>query len=86
MFALDSAIDTIQTGKKMFVSTFVTNETMAKAMNNFVDAQTEYTKKALKTTADAAMTMTEETAKTVEKFVKFDYTKILDTFSTATKK
>ena len=86
MFGLDTAIDSIQTTKKMWVKTFVTNEAIAKAMNDFVDAQSDFTKKAVKTGVDTATTMTEETAKIVQKFSKIDYSKILDTFTTATKK
>ena len=42
---LNSTIDTVQTGKKIFVDTFVKHEELAKTMNSFVDQQTEYTKK-----------------------------------------
>ena len=46
MFTLDPAIDLIQTGKKNFVNTvFANNSTIADALNGFVDAQTEYTKR-----------------------------------------
>jgi hypothetical protein len=48
MFA-DTTVDTIQTSKKMFVDTFVKHEGLAKTLNEFVDAQTEYTKKAIET-------------------------------------
>jgi len=75
MFALDSTIDTIQTGKKMWVNTFVTNEAIAAAMNDFVDAQTEYTKKAVKTGTETATTFANEITKTFQEIGKFDYTK-----------
>ncbi len=39
-----STIDTVQTGKKIFVDTYVKHEDLAKSMNSFVDQQTEYTK------------------------------------------
>jgi hypothetical protein len=81
MFGFDTVIDSVQSGKKMWVSTFVTNEAIAKAMNSFVDAQTEYTKKAFKATADTATVLADETTKTVQKVSKFDYTKIFDTFA-----
>ncbi len=42
-----STIDTVQSGKKMFVDTFVKHEDLAKSMNVFVDQQTEYTKQAV---------------------------------------
>jgi hypothetical protein len=75
MFALDSTIDAIQTGKKMWVNTFVTNEAIAKAINGFVDAQTEYTKKAVKTGTETVTTFANEITKTFQEIGKFDYTK-----------
>ena len=75
MFTLDPVIDTIQTGKKTFVQTFVSNENVAKALNSFIDAQTEYTKKAVKVATDTATVLTQESVKAVENAVKFDYAK-----------
>jgi hypothetical protein len=43
----DAFIDTFQSGKKNFVNTFVQHEGIAKALNQFVDAQTAYTKSAV---------------------------------------
>jgi len=42
-----AAVDTIQNGKKQFVSTFVQHEGISKALNDFVDSQTKYTKSAV---------------------------------------
>jgi len=75
MFTADAIIDTVQTGKKQFVKTFVTNETVATAMNNFVDAQADYTKKAFKVGMDTFATLTSEMVKTGQEAMKFDYTK-----------
>ena len=75
MFTLDPVIDTVQTGKKTFVQTFVSNENVAKALNSFIDAQTEYTKKAVKVATDTATVLTQESVKAVENAVKFDYAK-----------
>ena len=44
---VNNTVDAIQTSKKIFVDTFVKHEGLAKTMNEFVDAQTEYTKKAI---------------------------------------
>jgi len=44
---IDNTVDSIQVSKKMFVDTFVKHEGLAKTMTEFVDAQTEYTKKAI---------------------------------------
>jgi hypothetical protein len=41
------AVDGIQSAKKQFVSTFVFNKDIQKALNGFVDAQTSYTKEAI---------------------------------------
>mgnify|MGYP003704837363 CR=1 FL=1 len=48
MFAVDQFIDTVQNGKKYFVSTFVTDEPVRKSLNAFVDAQTEFVKQIVK--------------------------------------
>ena len=75
MFTFDAAIDAIQTAKKTLVSTFVTNQTIADSLNGFVDAQTEYTKKALKAGTEAATTLASETVKVAQEMGKFDYSK-----------
>jgi hypothetical protein len=76
MFTLDLAIDTIQTGKKTFVNTvFAGNQTIAKALNEFVDAQTSYTKGAVKAATNVATTLSSEAVKSVEDLKKWDMTK-----------
>jgi hypothetical protein len=75
MFTADAFIDTVQTGKKTFVNTFVTNETARDAMIKFIDSQADYTKKAVKATTDAAATVTSETVKAMQEATKFDYVK-----------
>lgn len=75
MFTVDATIDAVQNGKKQFVKTFVQNETAASAMNEFIDAQAEYTKKAAKVGMDTLTTLTSETTKTMQNAMKFDYTK-----------
>jgi hypothetical protein len=90
MFTIDATIDAIQNGKKQFVTTFVQNEEMAKAMNSFVDAQSEYTKKAAKVGVDTFTTLTQEAVKAAQNANKFDYTKfgegIMKAYQTVTKK
>ena len=49
-----SAIDAVQTSKKQFVETFVKHEGLARAFNDFVDAQTKYTKSAVDAGIQAA--------------------------------
>jgi hypothetical protein len=75
MFTADSIIDTVQTGKKTFVNTFVTNDAIKEALISFADAQGEYTKKAVKAGTDAVTVMTGETVKAIQNATKFDYVK-----------
>jgi len=75
MFTTDAIIDAVQTAKKTWVKTFVTNDHIAESMNEFVDAQAEYTRKAFKATADSATQIAAETTKMVKEAGKFDYAK-----------
>ena len=75
MFTADAFIDTVQTGKKTFVNTFVTNETAKEAMIKFIDSQAEYTKRAAKVGMDAFTTVTTEAVKAAQEATKFDYVK-----------
>jgi ATP phosphoribosyltransferase len=75
MFTADAIIDTVQTGKKTFVNTFVTNETVKESMIKFIDAQADYTKKAAKVGMDTFTTLTSEAVKASQDAMKFDYTK-----------
>ena len=54
---VNNTVDAVQTSKKIFVDTFVKHEGLAKTMNEFVDAQTEYTKKAIEVSFTAASNM-----------------------------
>ena len=81
MFTLDYAVDAVQTGKKTFVNTFVTNETMKAEMLKFIDAQADYTKKAIKATTDATAAIASEGMKAAQEVAKFDLTKFYDTVS-----
>jgi hypothetical protein len=75
MFTADAIIDTVQTGKKTIVNTFVTNETAKESMIKFIDAQADYTKRAAKVGMDTATTLTSELVKQAEAVAKFDYVK-----------
>ena len=90
MFTEDAIIDAVQTGKKTFVNTFVSNETAKESMIKFIDAQADYTKKAAKVGMDTATTLTSEMVKQVEAVAKFDYAKaakdVLDAFTPKTAK
>lgn len=45
----NTAIDAVQTSKKNFIATFITNDKLASILEEFVDAQTAYTKSAVDT-------------------------------------
>jgi len=75
MFTADALIDTVQTGKKTFVNTFVTNETIKESMIKFIDAQAEYTKKAAKVGMDTFTSVASESLKAAQEATKFDYVK-----------
>ena len=75
MFTFDATIDAVQNGKKQFVNTFVTNQAIKDTLVEFVDAQTAYTKSALKAGTDSATTIAKELTKTMSEAAKFDYTK-----------
>ena len=76
---VNNTVDAIQTSKKIFVDTFVKHEGLAKNMHDFVDAQSEYTKKAIEvgftTASNMHKTVTDksfytETAKTLQDSAK----------------
>lgn len=75
MFTSEAIIDAVQNSKKQFVKTFVTNETVAAAMNSFVDAQAEYTKRAAKVGEDTVTVLLAEAVKAAQNANKFDYSK-----------
>ena len=75
------AVDGIQSAKKQFVSTFVQHEGFQKVLNNFVDAQTEYTKSAI-TAGSVAVTGVQEILTDRTPFVNFTK-KIAEYFPTA---
>jgi ATP phosphoribosyltransferase len=90
MFTADAIIDTVQTGKKTFVNTFVTNETVKDSMIKFIDAQAEYTKKAAKVGMDTFTTLSTEMVKAGQDAMKFDYAKfgegVMKAYNTTAKK
>ena len=75
MFTLDATIDAVQNGKKQFVNTFVTNQAVKDTLVSFVDAQTAYTKAAVKTGTETATSLAKEITKSLGEVAKFDYTK-----------
>jgi len=90
MFTADAMIDTIQTGKKTMVNTFVTNSIVKDAMIKFIDAQADYTKNAIKVGTDTMTVLTSEAVKATQEAMKFDYTKfgegVMKAYQTTTAK
>ena len=75
MFTADATIDAVQTAKKTFVNTFITNEAVKDTLVKFIDAQSEYTKKAAKVSLDTATALTSEAVKQAQEATKFDFNK-----------
>ena len=42
MFTVEKLVDSIQTGQRQFVETFVKNEEIRKSINELIDAQAQY--------------------------------------------
>ena len=59
-------IDGVQKAKKDFVKVFITHDTVAKAMNDFIDTQTDYTKVAVKAVSSTADVIVKEIGKTAD--------------------
>ena len=89
MFTIDTTIDAVQSSKKTFVNTFVTNQAVKDTLVEFVDAQTAYTKAALKAGTDTATVLAKELTKSLSEAAKFDYTKfnegVMKTYNSMTK-
>ena len=84
MFTLDTTIDAVQTAKKQFVNTaFANHKAVAEALTNFVDAQTAYTKSAVKAGTDTATKLSSEAVKAATEASKFDFAKATETFTKA---
>lgn len=81
------AVDSVQTAKKQFVSTFVQHEQIKDALNGFIDAQASYTKEAI-TAGSVAVTKVTETFTDRTPYVKFAETmqSYFPTMSTKTAK
>lgn len=75
MFTFDYVIDSVQNGKKQFVNTFVQHEGIKKALNDFVDGQTAYTKSAVKAGTEVSNRISEESVKAFTELTKFDVSK-----------
>jgi len=75
MFTPDATIDAVQTAKKTFVNTFVTNEAVKAPMIKFIDTQAEMTKKMAKVSMDTFTSLTSEAVKQAQEATKYDFNK-----------
>jgi hypothetical protein len=75
MFTADATIDAVQTAKKTFINTFVTNEAVKTPMIKFVDSQAELTKKMAKVSMDAFTSLSSEAVKQAQEATKYDFNK-----------
>jgi len=85
MFTADATIDAVQTAKKTFVNTFVTNEAFKAPMIKFIDAQADYTKKAAKVGMDTFTTLASEAVKQAQEVTKYDFNKAYTAMADAMK-
>jgi len=76
------AVDSVQSAKKQFVSTFVPQAQVKEALNGFIDAQASYTKDAI-TAGTVAFTKVTETFTDRTPYIKFAET-LQSYFPTAT--
>lgn len=83
MFTLDNVIDTVQNTNKQFVDIFVPNESMAKAFNEIIDANSQYAKIAYKSSFGIAGGIVQEMLQGMANAAKFDYAKFGDSVTKA---
>ncbi len=70
--SINTTIDTIKGAKSTFVKTFVKDESLAKTLQAFVEAQTAFTKQAAQTSFDVGTKIATEAS-------SFDYKKFFAT-------
>ena len=73
MFTVEKLVDTIQNSKKQFVETFVKQEDMRNSLNEFIDAQTKYTKTVVDTANTLTKTVSDEATKLVKEVSEYDW-------------
>jgi cell division septum initiation protein DivIVA len=85
MFLVEKFIDTVQNSKKQFVETFVKQEQIRDSLNEFIDAQTEYTKSVWETMTKIGKTTVDETGKAVKEMSTYDWSKLAELTKTKSK-
>ena len=69
MFIHNQIIDTVQSGKKQFVNTFVKDEKFKAELNKLIDAQAQATKTAVEASLAIASAFTKNAQEAVKAFV-----------------
>ena len=85
MFNVDKLVDSFQTSQKQFVETFVKDEEIRDAINQFVDSQAECTRTVLNTVSEFGQSVAEQTTKTVKKATEYDWSKLSELTKIKTK-
>ena len=78
MFTVEKLVGTIQNSKKQFVETFVKQEDVRDSLNEFIDAQSEYTKTVVDTATKLTKTVSEEATKLVKEVAEYDWSNLAD--------
>ena len=80
----NSVIDAVQTAQKTFVTTFVTNEEIAKPMVKLIDSQCETARLTAKAVVEVSTELANHATEQVHNVLKFDWTKYFDGLRPAT--
>jgi gas vesicle protein len=75
---VEKLLDSIQTGQRQFVETFVKNEEIRESINELIDAQAAYTKTVAGTVAELGKTVSDQTSKTVKEMTEFDWSELTE--------
>ena len=75
---VEKLVDSIQTGQRQFVETFVKNEEIRKSINELIDAQAQYTKTVAGTVAEFGKTVSEQTSKVAKEMAEFDWSELTE--------
>ena len=70
---VEKLVDSIQTGQRQFVETFVKNEEIRQSINELIDAQAAYTKTVAGTVTELGKTVSEQTSKVAKEMTEFDW-------------
>lgn len=75
---VEKLVDSIQSGQRQFVETFVKNDEIRKSINELIDAQAQYAKTVAGTAAELGKTVSEQTAKTIKEMTEVDWSEFTE--------